>query len=75
MSKQKFKTNLNVDQKVSEPSFFEEAHQIRGERLSLVGRNFRDLSRLAHHVAAFDGLELQVPRDASMDQKLDQLEK
>lgn len=68
-----YSTNLNKDEEIPESSFLKETHQIGREGLSFVRRNFGNLSGLSHHVAAFDWLELEVPRHTGVDQQLHQL--
>ena len=53
---------LNKDKEISEPSLLKEAHEVRGQGLTFIGRNFRDLSRFAHHVTALDRLELEISK-------------
>ena len=56
-----YSTNLNKDEEIPESSFLKETHQIGRE------------GGLSHHVAAFDWLELEVPRHTGVDQQLHQL--
>ena len=62
---------VHPDDKASEASLFEEAHQARGQSLASICWYLVDLAALVN-VAALDALELQVAGDTGVDQQLHQ---